>query len=146
MVKYKAALYCHADRKLPQEKLEQELRRQQALLESYADTHEIELSACYLHAGPEYLDLNELVLLHMLQAAKRKEFDMILLECFERFPVCSPENIPPLRLFSVAENRLIEIGKGNASVFDESPELPAGAAVYIRDGSRAYQWNLRFSD
>ena len=146
MNKRRAALYCYANRELPSEKAEQELQRQQNLLEHYAKIHGIELSACYFYIGTEQLNLKNLVLLHMLQASKRKEFDIILLERFELFPSCTSKDIPQICLFSVKENKAIKIGECNAPLFDERAKIPTGAAVYRRDGSGSRQWSLSFLD
>lgn len=135
MDKTRAVLYCHADSALSTETAEQELRRQQELLERYADTHGMELTASYLHVGLASLDLDDPVLRHMLQDAKGQDLDIILVERFELFPECAPENIPPICLHSAEENRRIVIGESFSPLFDAVTELPSGGAVYFRDGS-----------
>ena len=92
----------------------------------------MELISCYLHIGASRLDLNDHVTLHMLQDAKRRAYDVILLERFEVFPKCSPADIPPVRLFSVTEDRMIEIGESDAPFLVEEPKHPPAVAVYTR--------------
>ena len=128
----RAAIYCHADQALSSKAAEQELRRQQELLERYANERNMELISCYLHVGASHLDLNDHVTLHMLRDSKQKSYDVILLECFEVFPKCSPSSIPPVRIFSVTENRMTEIGESDAPFLVEGPKHPPAVVVYSR--------------
>lgn len=128
-----AAIFCHADRMLSGMEMEQELTRQYKLLDAYCKTRGIEVVSCYFHVGGALLDPQESVILDMLRAAQRGEFQWIVLESFGRFPKCAQADIPTLCLHSMREGCQKKLGKSRDPIFDSVPVLPAKIMAYLRE-------------
>ena len=133
MQRITAAIFCHTDRMRSGAQMEQELARQFRLLDAYCHANEIEVVSCYFHVGGAVLDPQESVILDMLRAARRGEFQWIVLERFDRFPRCAQEDIPTLCLHSMREGRQKKLGRCKDPIFNDMPARPEKVMVYLRD-------------
>ena len=114
----KAALFCHAQWMPGSVEMEEELARQLELLEEHCRSHDIEVVARYFHVGEAGLSPKGSVARELLRAAKRGDFEWIVVESFEAFPAVAPGGkprtkgaLPPLCLYSVTEGRRKVLGK-----------------------------------
>ena len=114
----KAALFCHAQWMPGSVEMEEELARQLELLEEHCRSHDIEGVARYFHVGEAGLSPKGSVARELLRAAKRGDFEWIVVESFEAFPAVAPGGkprtkgaLPPLCLYSVTEGRRKVLGK-----------------------------------
>lgn len=144
MDKSRAALFCYSNQLFSRERIEQELQFQQKLLKNYADTHAFEVFGSYHCVGLDQMNLTDPVIFHMLQDAKRGDFDIILLERFEPFITCFFNDFPLIRLFFIAEKKQILLDNKNSILFKESPVPFSGGAVYIREDINTYQRSFGF--
>ena len=78
----------------------------------------IEVVARYFHVGQTGLHPKGSVMLDMLRAAKRGDFEWIVVENFGKFPRCPQQDIPPLCLYSMREGRQKRVGKSRSRLID----------------------------
>lgn len=120
----KAAVFCHAPWEPEGREMERELSRQLELLEEGCKKRGIEVVARYFHVGQTGLHPKGSVMLDMLRAAKRGDFEWIVVENFGKFPRCPQQDIPPLCLYSMREGRQKRVGRSRSRLFFGAPGLP----------------------
>ena len=76
----KAALFCHAQWMPGSVEMEEELARRLELLEEHCRSHDIEVVARYFHVGEAGLSPKGSVARELLRAAKRGDFEWIVVE------------------------------------------------------------------
>ena len=131
----KAALFCHVDGDSLDAGVHQELNRQYALLEDYAHQQGYFIEYAAFHTGNFCLEPLDRVLLALLQHARAKDFDMILVESKACFPLSRPDRLPPIRLHFLQENQRLAVGTSTSSIFQQLPTFPDNVATYWRQGS-----------
>ena len=96
----KAALFCHAQWMPGSVEMEEELARQLELLEEHCRSHDIEVVARYFHVGEAGLSPKGSVARELLRAAKRGDFEWIVVESFELPRAGSPARKGHCRRFA----------------------------------------------
>lgn len=121
----KAAIYCRSCPHIP------DMRRQQEQLEEYVTKHDWELTAAYFDDCHGSLNLQNAVQLSMLQAAKQKDFDILLITSRSAFPNAQDSEVPPMRILILDERKTISIGKSTNPVFDAHKKKHSRVSVHL---------------
>lgn len=122
----KVAIFCRAQRGD-----ETELARQQRHLEQYAEDNQLEIISCYLDESIGPLSVQNDIHLHLLQAARRRDFELILVESASIFPDFRYRSIPRLYIYAAAEDELITAGGDDPEALTNIPERIFRAYPYL---------------
>lgn len=128
----KVGIYCRPCVQEP------DANKQQQQLEKYITKQGWELTNAYFDNSDGVFSLKNNVQLAMLQAANQKQFDLLLVTDFAVFPTIPKNNLPPLVLYMLNEQKTISIGTTAANLQGTSLETTPHVSIYPPIGQRLY--------
>lgn len=129
----KAAILCYVkdDSDIPG------LGEQRQMLEQYILDHGMTLENCYFVSGYEKLTPSNPVFKMLLRDTARESFDILLVRNFDQILLCNETQMPRLRVFSLEDQEMREIGSQEQSseYLDSVPTIDH-VSVYWRQGKQ----------